>query len=62
MKIKVKTDDFKVSEVLDLDVVHGDGKYSIYKIEKWGTNTLDVINDIAKRNSPAQDRLRRLKR
>lgn len=49
MKIKVKTDDFKVSEVLDLDVVHGAGKYSIYKIEKWGTNTLDVINDIAKR-------------
>ncbi len=49
MKLKEKLEDFRVEELLSLDVVHGEGLFSIYKIEKRGTNTLDVINDIAKR-------------
>lgn len=47
--LKHSHNDFHVEEILTLDIEKQKDTYSIYRIVKKGTNTLDVIDDIAKR-------------
>ncbi len=49
MKIKVKPEDFIVKERLKISFSNN-GPYQIWLLKKVGTNTLDVIKDIAKKN------------
>ncbi len=46
MKIKSRPDDFIVQEFLDLPEFSSTGEYVIYKLEKSGLSTLDVVNQL----------------
>lgn len=46
--LKVRPEDFRVEEVLDLPTLSSDGRYSYYKLEKRNINTFLVIDLIQK--------------
>ena len=49
MKIKSRPDDFIVEEFLDLPEFSPTGDYLIYKLEKSGLSTLDVLNQLVRK-------------
>lgn len=49
MKIKSRPQDFVVEELLDLPEFSEDGNHFIYRLEKKGLSTLEVVNHLARR-------------
>ncbi|MBI2485682.1 MAG: tRNA pseudouridine(13) synthase TruD [Deltaproteobacteria bacterium] len=49
MKIKSRSDDFIVDEYLDLPRFSSTGEYVIYKLEKSGLSTLDVVTQLVRK-------------
>ncbi|MEO0185770.1 MAG: tRNA pseudouridine(13) synthase TruD [candidate division WOR-3 bacterium] len=50
MKIKVQPEDFKVEEIIDIQI-NKDGPYTLLKLQKRYWNTLDVIDFVARKLS-----------
>ncbi len=55
-KVKVYLDDFKVKEILDLEIKES-GPYSYYILEKRNMNTLEVLNYISQRWKISRERI-----
>jgi len=53
LKLKCRPEDFRVEERLDLRT-RRHGRYSIYRLEKRGWNTLDVMRELRKRHGLRQ--------
>ncbi len=56
MKIKTRPEDFVVFEVADI-APEGEGDYALYRLQKIGATTWDVLGDIAKRLHRRYDEL-----
>lgn len=55
IKIKVKPEDFVVEEVADLSF-QKDGDFCVYRLQKRGWNTVDVLKNLSKKlNLPSSD-------
>ena len=49
MKIKSRPQDFVVEELLDLPEFSDKGNYFIYKLEKTGLSTLEIVNHLVRK-------------
>ena len=48
MKVKRTPQEFQVEEVVEISPGQK-GEYALYRLSKWGANTLDVLRDVARR-------------